>query len=894
MVSNTERARAALNAMKALGFPKKVATPVLKNLLMLYGGKWELIEDENYRALADAVLDMQEKGLKDTTGKQKDTAVDDEPESHRGTLRIREDDQVASPSAFADETPLKRPKLEVDEVPESQTGQDKDSKKKDTAVDDEPELYRTRAKIREEDEQASPSQHTPRAFDESMLGTSTSEANELPKVHIQQKETELNSSRKNSKGKTLEAPPSEPFREQATGSISRQHVSRTDGRKETQNEVSRRETRASSRARQSGALQAQSSSLVVYQKENSSANGTLETAVCLKEPKVEPGTMNLQKNDAVVQHSALAGPIDEPLENNSSKLESPLAVLCPVEERVVQGQGSEDGSLRSIPTLLTNVTENDSKQHEDRAHVEEYIIAQSKNGARDGIVNVQETSSSIDIASSAAGEVKLSLTCNTDSSNFHMPSLDTIYKMVEDRCLRSYKFLPPNFSLRHLMNEICECVLDLGTEPSSINHGSYVKINPTIESLKRPGLQNVNLHPSSGLPNVAVPNNGAYLNENACGNDKTGRAKKAMQSAVGGVSNNMPECSMALWQSNLALCDVRPTHDINDISKGEERVRISVVNEISSEKYPPSFSYIPQNVVFQNAHVDFALARIGDEDYCSDCFGDCLSAPVSCPCARETGGEYAYTYDGLVKKQFLDECISMNRNPEKHHHFYCKDCPLERPKNEANKRGACKGHLVRRFVKECWSKCGCNKQCGNRVVQRGITWNLQVFFTADGKGWGLRTLDELPRGAFVCEYVGEVLTNIELYERTVQNTDNARHTYPVLLDADWGSESVLRDEEALCLDATFYGNVARFINHRCYDANLVEIPVEIESPDHHYYHLAFFTTRKIEAFEELTWDYGIDFDDHEHPVKAFRCRCRSRLCRDQKRSKSKRKASASK
>nr|CAD1830869.1 unnamed protein product [Ananas comosus var. bracteatus] len=477
MVSNTERARAALNAMKALGFPKKVATPVLKNLLMLYGGKWELIEDENYRALADAVLDMQVKLLLsyiDTTGKQKDTAVDDEPESHRGTLRIREDDQVASPSAFADETPLKRPKLEVDEVPESQTGQqDKDSKKKDTAVDDEPELYRTRAKIREEDQEASPSQHTPRAFDESMLGTSTSEANELPK----------------------------------------------------------------------------SSSLVVYQKENSSANGTLETAVCLKEPKVEPGTMNLQKNDAVVQHSALAGPIDEPLENNSSKLESPLAVLCPVEERVVQGQGSEDGSLRSIPTLPTNVTENDSKQHEDRAHVEEYIIAQSKNGARDGI----------------------------------------------------------------------------------------------------------------WFAKCAVPNNSAYLNENACGNDKTGRAKKAMQSAVGGVSNNMPECSMALWQSNLALCDVRPTHDINDISKGEERVRISVVNEISSEKYPPSFSYIPQNVVFKM--LMSILLLLGSVMRITVLIALVIACLLPChvPVHEKQEENMLYTYDGLVKKQFLDECISMNR-----------------------------------------------------------------------------------------------------------------------------------------------------------------------------------------------------------------------------------------
>ncbi|KAK9282401.1 hypothetical protein L1049_005318 [Liquidambar formosana] len=101
---------------------------------------------------------------------------------------------------------------------------------------------------------------------------------------------------------------------------------------------------------------------------------------------------------------------------------------------------------------------------------------------------------------------------------------------------------------------------------------------------------------------------------------------------------------------------------------------------------------------------------------------------------------------------------------------------------------------------------------------------------------------------------------------------------------DWGSEKVLKDEEALCLDATSYGNVARFINHRCLDANLVEIPVEVETPDHHYYHLAFFTTRKVNALEELTWDYGIDFDDHDHPIKAFRCRCGSKFCRNMKRS----------
>lgn len=91
---------------------------------------------------------------------------------------------------------------------------------------------------------------------------------------------------------------------------------------------------------------------------------------------------------------------------------------------------------------------------------------------------------------------------------------------------------------------------------------------------------------------------------------------------------------------------------------------------------------------------------------------------------------------------------------------------------------------------------------------------FQVFFTSDGKGWGLRTLEDLPKGAFVCEYVGEVLTSKELQERNIQSARSGKRPYPVLLDANWGLKADLRNEEALCLDATKYGNVARFINHR--------------------------------------------------------------------------------
>ncbi|XP_042001377.1 histone-lysine N-methyltransferase SUVR4 isoform X2 [Salvia splendens] len=316
---------------------------------------------------------------------------------------------------------------------------------------------------------------------------------------------------------------------------------------------------------------------------------------------------------------------------------------------------------------------------------------------------------------------------------------------------------------------------------------------------------------------------------------------------------------------------------VEDITRGTEKVKISLVDEIGNEKLP-HFVYFNENVTYEAAHVHISLARIADEDCCSDCKGNCLSSRLPCACAGSTGGEYAYTTEGLLTEHFLNKCIPMESRDKKHA-VYCNDCPLERAKN-SDLPGKCKGHVLKKFIKECWRKCGCDMECGNRVVQRGITRKLQVFMTSKGKGWGVRALEELPQGAFVCEYVGEILTNMELYERNTQSAaDNKKHVYPVLLDADWSTEENLKDEEALCLDATNCGNVARFINHRCEDANLTDIPVQVETPDRHYYHIAFFTKRKVDALEELTWDYRIDFTDKGHPIKAFRCRCGSDFCR---------------
>ncbi|KAL1211599.1 Histone-lysine N-methyltransferase SUVR4 [Cardamine amara subsp. amara] len=316
---------------------------------------------------------------------------------------------------------------------------------------------------------------------------------------------------------------------------------------------------------------------------------------------------------------------------------------------------------------------------------------------------------------------------------------------------------------------------------------------------------------------------------------------------------------------------------ISDITKGSESVKISLVDDVGTDPVP-KFTYIPHNIAYQSAFVHVSWARISDEDCCANCNGNCLSADLPCTCARETSGEYAYTKEGLLKEEFLDTCLKMKKEPDTFHKVYCKDCPLERDPDKGT-IGKCDGHLIRKFIKECWRKCGCDMQCGNRIVQRGISCQLQVYFTQEGKGWGLRTLQDLPKGTFVCEYIGEILTNTELYDRNVKSSSE-RHTYPVTLDADWGSEKDLKDEEALCLDATNSGNVARFINHRCEDANLIDIPVEIETPDRHYYHIAFFTMRDVKAMDELTWDYMIDFHDKSHPVKAFRCCCGSESCRD--------------
>jgi euchromatic histone-lysine N-methyltransferase len=59
-----------------------------------------------------------------------------------------------------------------------------------------------------------------------------------------------------------------------------------------------------------------------------------------------------------------------------------------------------------------------------------------------------------------------------------------------------------------------------------------------------------------------------------------------------------------------------------------------------------------------------------------------------------------------------------------------------------------------------------------------------------------------------------------------------------------------QDGEVYCIDARFYGNVSRFINHHC-EPNLVPVRVFMSHQDLRFPRIAFFSTRLIHAGEQL-------------------------------------------
>ncbi|KAM6117439.1 histone-lysine N-methyltransferase EHMT1-like [Phoenicopterus ruber ruber] len=266
-----------------------------------------------------------------------------------------------------------------------------------------------------------------------------------------------------------------------------------------------------------------------------------------------------------------------------------------------------------------------------------------------------------------------------------------------------------------------------------------------------------------------------------------------------------------------------------DIARGYERIPIPCVNSVDSEPCPSNYKYVSQNCVTSPMDIDRNITHL---QYCV-CIDDCSSSKCMC---GQLSMRCWYDKDGRLLPEF-----NMAEPP---------------------------------LIFECNHACSCWRTCRNRVVQNGLRTRLQLYRTQK-MGWGVRTMQDIPLGTFVCEYVGELISDSEA---------DVREEDSYLFDLD------NKDGEVYCIDARFYGNISRFINHLC-EPNLIPVRVFMSHQDLRFPRIAFFSTRHIEAGEEIGFDYGDRFWDIKG--KYFSCQCGSPKCKHSSSALAQRQASTS-
>ncbi|KAK7506668.1 hypothetical protein BaRGS_00002143 [Batillaria attramentaria] len=167
--------------------------------------------------------------------------------------------------------------------------------------------------------------------------------------------------------------------------------------------------------------------------------------------------------------------------------------------------------------------------------------------------------------------------------------------------------------------------------------------------------------------------------------------------------------------------------------------------------------------------------------------------------------------------------------------------------------------LNRMLMIECGSRCPCLDYCTNKRFQKKQYIKTEAFNAGVGKGWGLRAAEDLQDpGAFVMEYVGELLDYKEFVRRTRQYAKQGMmHHYFMALNADE------------VIDATQKGSTSRFMNHSC-DPNCETQKWTVNGE----LRVGFFTKKPVTCGEELTFDYQFEF--YGEPQK---CYCGSENCR---------------
>lgn len=159
---------------------------------------------------------------------------------------------------------------------------------------------------------------------------------------------------------------------------------------------------------------------------------------------------------------------------------------------------------------------------------------------------------------------------------------------------------------------------------------------------------------------------------------------------------------------------------------------------------------------------------------------------------------------------------------------------------------------------ECDNACRWGSKCQNKRITLGQQASL-LMFNAGDKGHGLKATTALAANTFLIEYVGEVITAESLKQRRSKYRQAGyKHEYVMLLTKE------------VFIDATVKGNIARYFNHSCNPNCFIErwhVGGKVR--------IGVFTTRDVNADEELCFDYNTDGDD----LSRQRCLCGELNCK---------------
>lgn len=157
-------------------------------------------------------------------------------------------------------------------------------------------------------------------------------------------------------------------------------------------------------------------------------------------------------------------------------------------------------------------------------------------------------------------------------------------------------------------------------------------------------------------------------------------------------------------------------------------------------------------------------------------------------------------------------------------------------------------HPVSSGIYECNSHCACHRNhCSNRLIQQGVFVQLELFKDKN-KGWGLRTLHDLPRGTFICQYLGELITSDQGHERAQTMDDKYQTSLDLIKQIHYENELIDDEEEPFVIDGSLFSNLGKYFNHSC-EPNMYIQNVFIESHDLHFPNLALFTLNRVKAGE---------------------------------------------